>query len=219
LVLVNAVYFHGRWKDPFEQTATVVRPFTLLSGAKPQCPFMSRSGSYKYLKGDGFQAIRLPYGSDRFAMYVVLPDAIDGLPALLRGLDRKEWSAWLGKMQPSEGSISLPRFKVEYGEELSKPLVALGMASAFAKADFSGMTVHRDLFISEVAHKTYVDVNEEGTEAAAATEVGVAASSAPMSPGTPFNMVVDHPFLCAIRDDKTGEILFLGAIYDPTAAE
>lgn len=224
LVLVNAVYFHGMWTDQFTKAATHPQPFHLQNGATKNVPMMSRTGEYSYLKGPNFQAIRLPYGSGRFAMYVFLPDPDNlklqdiefGLPAILKTLDRSNWDRWLSQMHSAHGSISLPRFKVEYSQALNEPLKALGMRQAFdiRSADFGGMTGKPDLYVSLVQHKAYVDVNEEGTEAAAATAVVMTMKAMRPSPG--FAMVVDHPFLCAIRDDKTGEILFLGAIYDPT---
>ncbi|HEY3414264.1 MAG TPA: serpin family protein [Armatimonadota bacterium] len=216
LVLVNAVYFHGQWTDQFKKAATHQQPFHPSTSSAKQVQMMSRSGQYRYLKGDGFQAIRLPYGSGRFAMYVFLPDTMDGLRALSRQANAARLSEWLKGMRPMEGSISLPRFKVEYSQALNTSLKSLGMRQAFDRsaADFRGMTGRRDLYIGLVQHKAFVDVNEEGTEAAAATAVVMVGRAAPGPHG--FVMVVDHPFLCAIRDDQTGEILFLGTIYDPT---
>jgi serpin B len=214
LVLVNAVYFHGQWTDQFKKSATTPHPFTLQNRSSKKIPMMSRKGQYGYVKGDGFEAIRLPYGSGRFAMYVVLPSTKDGLANLVAKTSAPEWSTCLKGMRRTDVTISLPRFKVEYARALNDSLKSLGMRQAFSQslADFRGMTGNRDLYISLVQHKAFMDVNEEGTEAAAATAVVMMTKSAPR-PG--IRMVVDHPFLCAIRDDKTGEILFLGAIYNP----
>ena len=211
LVLVNAVYFHGRWTDQFKRRDTRVQPFTLQDGLVKTVPMMYQTGYYRYLKSDGSQAIRLPYGSGRLAMYVFLPDTKDGLPELLERLSLREWRAWIRGMRPAEIALGLPRFHAEYSNALNEPLKALGMRRPFdqSAADFSGMTGKPDLYVSLVQHKAYVDVNEEGTEAAAATALEMQAM------GIPMMLAIDHPFLCAIRDDKTGEILFLGAIYDP----
>lgn len=222
LVLVNAVYFHGQWKEKFDKQATHIEPFMQQNGESKDVQTMCQSGKYTHLKGDGFEAVRLPYGSDRLAMYVFLPTERHGLPAFISQLGRGEWDSWIGQMQPMAGFVSLPRFKVEYGKTLNEPLKALGIHQAFdaSTADFSGMTDKRDLYVSLVQHKAYVDVDEEGTEAAAATHVEMRTlGMGPRGPSIPtFVMIVDHPFLCVIRDDKSGEILFLGAIYDPTAA-
>lgn len=214
LVLANAVYFHGLWSTPFKRSATTSRLFTLHNGASVTRTFMKQTGGYSYLKGQAFQAIRLPYGADRLAMYIVLPDARSGLPELLKQADEVHWTDWIKQMKPADGSICMPKFKLGYSTSLREPLIALGMQSTFADADFSGMTDSEQLFVSDIVHKSYLEVDEDGTVAAAATSVSFPGGLPGPGP-KPFEMIVDHPFLCAIRDDKTGEILFLGAIYDP----
>lgn len=216
LILINAIYFKGTWLRPFEKEATQDAPFHPASGGGKQVKMMHQSGRFDYQEGKGFQAIRLPYKGGQVEMLIFLPDAALGLNGLLSGLDEARWNTWLGGFEMRQGSLGLPRFKIEYEATLNDPLKALGCALAFDpdRADFSAMIAPPDkAFLSEVKHKSFVEVNEEGTEAAAATSARMSLSMAPA--GEPFQMIVDRPFLCAIRDTRSGEILFLGAIQTP----
>lgn len=216
LVLINAIYFKGKWVEPFDEERTEERPFTLLDGSQKQHPMMSRFGSYRYYRGEGFQAVRLPYGQGRVSMYVFLPDRGVGLEAFQRRLTAENWDGWMARFREMEGRVVLPRFKLSYGKTLNEALQVLGMGIAFeGRADFSDMCAER-AWISLVIHKTFVEVNEEGTEAAAATAVMMV--MAVMAPQETFEMIVDRPFFCAIRDDETGALLFMGAIVDPDPA-
>lgn len=218
LYLINAVYFKGDWTYPFDKDRTSDGPFTLADGSKITVPMMWRNGGYAYYAGDGFQAISLPYGKERMRMYVFLPKEPNGLPDLVGKLDAKTWDMWVRGFKTETVNLSMPRFKIEYkaADEMKAALKAMGMGVAFdpARADFSNMAqiAGQNVFISEVVHKTFLDVNEAGTEAAAATSVGMAMTAAPMQP---IRMVVDHPFLCAIVDSETGAVLFVGAIMNP----
>lgn len=216
LFLINAVYFNGKWQTPFDKELTQQKPFHLTNGELQQVPMMQRTGRLPYLKGEGFQAVSLPYGGGRMSMVLVLPDENVGLSAWLKSLDIKRWQELTTKLVPSDGELQLPRFKVEYEKSLSNALKALGMEVAFDpdRADLTGMREVRDLFIQEVKHKTVVDVNEEGTEAAAVTSVQVGITSV-QEPRRPFRMVIDRPFFFAIRDNRTGLVLFMGAVYEP----
>jgi serpin B len=221
LMLVNAVYFQGDWQLPFDSEATADRPFTLADGTTRNIPMMRRAEpeEYRYLRGAGFQAVRLPYKSGsgkRLAMYVFLPDGAAGLAAWLRSLTPERWDAWLGKMQPRQGSVVMPKFKAEYEAELSQPLSDLGMGEMFrqGRAEFGRMTASGSVYIKRVDHKAILEIDESGTVAAAATSVQAMEASAPAYADA-FTMVVDHPFFCAIRDDATGEVLFMGAIWRP----
>jgi serine protease inhibitor len=217
LFLINAVYFKGRWTNVFEESATKDGPFTLLDGRTKAVPLMSRSGEYPYAETGAFQAISLPYGRRRVSMCILLPAKTSSLAQLCQTLTPENWDAWLSQLHSREGTIKLPRFRTECDFKLNDSLKALGMADAFdpARADFTAMSPQAPpLWIDEVKHKTFVEVNELGTEAAAATSVGMA-MSAKMPPAAPFVMVVDRPFLCAIRDNATGALLFLGAIIEP----
>ena len=215
LYLINAIYFKGSWSQKFDSRRTARREFTLLNQTRESIPMMTQSGDYRYCRDDKFQAVSLPYGSGRISMYVFLPNVESDLAELLRGLIAENWDSWLPRFRRVKGDIVLPRFQLEYEATLNDALKELGMAEAFdpARADFSNLTRARiGAFISAVKHKAVVEVNEEGTEAAAATSVGVALTALPES----FTMVVDRPFFFAIRDNQTGLVLFTGVVRDPT---
>jgi serpin B len=216
-VLINAVYFSGQWLHEFDPSKTKDMPFTLLDGSPKQLPMMTRSGKYMHLKAEGFEAIRLPYGDQGLAMYVFLPDKNSSLAAFCGALTAQQWDARLKQFDEGEGSITLPRFRIEYAATLNAALTALGMGIAFDphRADFGPLEKQPGaLWIDEVLHKTVLEVDEKGTRAAAATAVSLT-KGAMKAPSAPFNMVVDRPFLCAICDDQTKAILFVGAIVDP----
>lgn len=214
LFLINAIYFKGNWTKPFEKSQTTERPFTLSNGSQKQQPMMSQSGKYRYYENDSFQAVSLPYGKGRMSFYVFLPKKTTNLDNFQQQLQSENWQKWMNQFAMRQGSIQLPRFKFDYDVKLNNALKSLGMEAAFSpSANFSNMT-SASVAINEVKHKTFVEVNEEGTEAAAVTSVGVALTSARM-PEEPFKMVVDRPFFCAIRDNQTGTILFMGSIKDP----
>lgn len=214
LFLINAIYFKGNWTKPFEKSQTTEKPFYLSDGTQKQHPMMSQSGKYRYYENETFQAISLPYGKGRLSLYVFLPRKNTNLDALQQQLTLENWQQWLNQFGMRQGSIQLPRFKFDYDIQLNSALKALGMESAFNnRANFSNMT-SASVKIDEVKHKTFVEVNEEGTEAAAVTSVGMVLKAARM-PEEPFQMVVDRPFFCAIRDNQTGTVLFMGSIKEP----
>lgn len=217
LFLLNAIYFKGKWTNQFRKELTTQKPFMLSPGSPIQVPMMTQSGSYQYFETPDFQAISLPYGNRRWNLRIFLPSPGRGLPAFLKSLAASSWDNWMSSFRKRDGDISLPRFRIEYETRLNDALKALGMEAAFnqSRADFSAMVQQSErAYINEVKHKTFVEVNEEGTEAAAATSVGVSLASV-QTPTERFRMVVDRPFFCAIRDDQTGAVLFLGAINHP----
>jgi serine protease inhibitor len=216
MFLVNAVYFKGQWQKRFEKTLTKNQPFHMLGGQQKQAPMMAQSGNYLYYRGDKFQAVSLPYGAGGASLYLFLPDQGSSLDDLLKGFSFQKWEEWMTSFNNTPGDVKLPRFKLDYENSLNEALKALGMGVAFSarEADFSGIREQRDLFISEVKHKAIVEVNEEGTEAAAATSVGVSVTSARPTPER-FTFIADRPFLMAIRDSQTGAILFMGAVMEP----
>ncbi len=220
LYLVNAVYFKGMWLDEFVKDQTQAAEFTVAGGAKKQIQIMNRSDKMHYLKGKNFQAVMLPYKDKRLQMCVFLPDQKSDINALVASFTEENLKNWSEQFGKKEGHLGLPRFKVEYKTELSKVLKEAGMPCAFEDscADFKNMTKEPSV-ISRVLHKTYLEVNEKGTEAAAATAVEMSVTSAPAEPEPPFEMVCDRPFVVAIRDSKTNAILFLGAIVDPPPAD
>ena len=211
LILINAIYFNGTWLIPFDKERTVDGVFHLAGGTEKQHPMMSQSWRYSYFKGEKCQAVKLPYQNTRVGMYVFLPDAESDLEEFLNQLDAESWESWMAQFRDGQGNIEIPRFKLEYESKLNDALKDLGMGVAFgSSADFSAMAPG-GLRIDEVAHKAVVDVNEEGTEAAAATVVVMAESAL----GLTFDFVADRPFFFAIRDDETGAVLFMGAVFEP----
>jgi serpin B len=217
LVLANAVYFKGKWEEPFEVKSTKDRVFHLRAGQQKQVPMMEQTRKFTYRQGTGYQAVRLPYQGWALAMYVFLPDAGSSPEKLIGIMTGDTWQrVTKSGFSDREGTVVLPRFKLEYGVELKKPLKALGMRAAFGKADFSGIS-DRGLFVSAVRQRAFVEVNEEGTEAAAVT-MAPTAIGIEMNPAQPFQMIVDRPFLFLIEDQQTRTILFMGVMYDPGAS-
>ncbi|TVP56680.1 MAG: serpin family protein [Nodularia sp. (in: Bacteria)] len=214
LFLINAIYFKGQWSNQFDKSQTAEHPFNLISGEQKQHPMMSQTGEYRYYENDQFQVVSLPYGEDgKVSFYIFLPKEESNLQTFYQNLNFANWEKWISQLRNRDGFIRLPRFKTDYDVTLNDALKALGMAEAFSnQANFSGMG--ENLKISEVKHKTFVEVNEEGTEAAAATSVGIVPTSLRQKP-EPFRMIVDRPFFSAIRDNQTGSILFMGSITDP----
>lgn len=212
MFLINAIYFKGAWSHEFDKKDTENRPFLLSNGNKKQVPLMKRQGNYRYYETNKFQAISLPYGDERMSMYVFLPKS--NLAEFQKNLTAENWQTWMKQFSSREGQIQLPRFKMDYEVNLKTALSALGMDIAFGDAaDFSNLS-RSTTKIDEVKHKTFLEVNEEGTEAAAVTSVGIVATSIRIE-NEPFKMIVDRPFFCAIRDNRSGEILFMGSIVNP----
>lgn len=213
LYLINAIYFKGKWALEFDKNATQEKDFYLSDGSKKTHPLMNQSGEYSYYKGEKFQAVSLPYGEGKFSMYIFLPDENSTLSEFHKGLTSENWEKWIKSFSSMEGTILLPRFKMEYEILLNDTLCALGMENAFSgAADFSGMC-SGGVFISKVLHKTFVEVNEEGTEAAAVTSVEMGKGLS--APPERFYMEVNRPFFFAIRDNETGTVLFMGSIVNP----
>jgi serpin B len=219
LVLTNAIYFKGSWADPFKKEMTKDEPFHLAAADKSvNVPMMHRAGGYNYAEDDAAQILELPYAKNEISMVIVLPRKVDGLPQLEKAMDAKWLSEAANRLQKRDKvQVALPRFKMSAEFELSKILARLGMPLAFnaAKADFSGMSSEERLVIDQVIHKAFVDVNEEGTEAAAATAVTMRAMSV-RQPAPPVIFRADHPFVFFIRDTRTGAILFMGKVLNPT---
>ncbi|MGE0128220.1 MAG: serpin family protein [Blastocatellales bacterium] len=215
MFLINAVYFKGQWQKRFEKTGAQNQPFYLLGGQQKQTPMMSQSGDYLYYRSDKFQAVSLPYGKGGVSLYLFLPDQGSSMDDLLKSLSYQKWEELMKSFRNTPGDVKLPRFKLDYESTLNDPLKALGMSMAFTpRADFSGIREEGNLFISEVKHKAIVEINEEGTEAAAATSVGIQMNSA-RQPQQRFTFIADRPFLTAIRDSQTGAILFMGTVMEP----
>jgi len=210
LFLIDAIYFKGNWETPFDKSKTANKTFYLTDSSSKQHPMMSQMGFYPCYATDTFKAVSLAYGKKgALRMYIFLPNSNTDLASFSQQLTPENWNKWMQEFRKTIGRIEIPRFKIEYEVELKSTLKALGMAGIFdiSKADFSPMT-DDNVAVDSVKHKTFVEVNEEGTEAAAVTSIS-------LPRGSIFQMNVNRPFFCAIRDHTTGTILFMGTIVDP----
>jgi serpin B len=217
LVLTNAIYFKGAWLDPFRADLTGEEPFHITAKLSVKTKMMNRTGSYRYYDGGWFQELELPYRANELSMIVLLPKKTDGLAELEKAFTARSANEWIAKLEPvGKVVVTLPRFTMTQQFELSKTLADMGMPLAFSSsADFSAMTGKPEFSISAAIHEAYIDVNEQGTEAAAATAVIITEMAARVVP-PPIVFDADHPFLFLIRDTKSGSILFLGRVTDPT---
>ncbi|HLZ18001.1 MAG TPA: serpin family protein, partial [Smithellaceae bacterium] len=216
-VLLNAIYFKGTWASPFQKSHTSDAPFTVSAVKRIRVPLMHQKDRFKMMSEDNFQAVDIPYEGRNLSMVVMLPRSVDGLAGLERQLSIQNLKTWLARLDAGgaqEIDLYLPKFKLETGYDLVSPCMNMGMKDAFslANADFSGMGWRKgSLYISQIKHKAVVEVNEEGTEAAAATAVEMATKSVPFNP----EFRADHPFFFIIRDSSSGAILFMGRMANP----
>ena len=217
LLLANAIHFKSAWADAFSKDKTTDGEFRLGGDKTVKTKLMSRQGEYEYAETDDAQVLCLPYAGHTFSMVIVLPKTADGLAELEKTLSAEQLKAWT-TFESETVRVTLPRFNIMRDFDAKEPLEAMGMVRAFSdKADLSGMIEdEKNLHISFVVHKAFVAVDESGTEAAAATVVGIARTAAPLQPKEPKEFKADHPFLFLIRHNDTGAILFLGRLADPT---
>jgi serine protease inhibitor len=217
LVLLNSIYFKGSWIDPFKPSRTNQQDFKLLDGSVKQVPMMHKKGDCEYYNGDGFEAVALPYfGKRNQVMYIFLPAKGANFANFLNGFTAKNWKSRTSQFYSMEVILSIPKYKIECTDEFNKSLIAMGMSDAFSNnANFDALCA-KPTKISKVIQKTYVEVDEAGTEAAAATTVKIVPVSAILFKEGPPQFTVDRPFVMALVDRDTNEILFLGAIVDPT---
>jgi len=223
LVLTNAVYMKAAWATPFEKAATAPEPFTLTPGTTATVPFMHRAARLAAGNvGEGGKAAtvcEIPYAGGQLAMLLIVPDAVDGLAAVLGGLDGKSVAGWqqAGTLRPRQVNLAMPKWTARKPLSLNAALASMGMKKAFAAgvADFSGIDGTRDLFVSAVVHEGFVDVSEEGTEAAAATGVVIGVRSALPPQEEPLEVRADRPFAWAVVHQGTGAVLFAGVVTDP----
>ena len=215
LVLTNAIYFKGDWSHPFPKAATRDEPFHVTGEQTIQVPLMHRTDDLRFAAIDALQILELNYGKGELSALFLLPEAIDGLPALEARLNHDNLTRWTSALARRKVEVFLPRFKLSSQFSLPEVLASMGMTHAFdSRADFSGMSTQEKLFISDVLHKAFVDLNEEGTEAAAATAVVMSRTMAVL-PKPPVIFRADHPFLFLIVDNRTRSILFLGRVASP----
>lgn len=212
MFLINAIYFKGIWTYQFDPQQTRDEPFNLPDGSKKPCKMMNMSADLPYFDNAQFQAVDLPYGDGDFSMTILLPNPQTPIEALVADFNQTNWALWTKRFAKQTGSLALPKFLLNYDLLLNDVLKALGMDIAFSpdQADFTRMDKQGGLFISKVKHKTFVEVNEEGTEAAAVTSVEIGETSV-----GGFIMRVDRPFIFVIRENHSGTLLFVGKIVEP----
>jgi len=211
MFLINAIYFNGTWTYEFDPDATQEAPFTQLDGSQTDVAMMEQQADLPYFETEAFQAVDLPYGDSLYSMAVILPRPGEDLNALIAGLDEETWDDWMSRFQTQDVTLRLPRFELEYEKKLNDVLSALGMEIAFSPgADFSRIRRGGGLWIDYVKHKAFVEVDEEGTEAAAVTVVAIIECAG--CGGGAVSMTVDRPFLFSIRERSTGMILFIGKV-------
>src|ERR1039458_9561852 len=212
LVLTSAIYFYGKWQDPFVTSRTQPAPFTLPTGATTQTDFMNQTSHFGYTETPTAQILEMRYAGTGIAFDVLLPKTLTGLPDLEKSLTLENLTGWLGNVTTRSVLVSLPKFRAESEFSLRKGLSTMGMPTTFTdQADFSGIDPKRGLAISEFVHKAFVDVSEEGTEAAAATGITMRATAMRM-PEQAVVFRADHPFIFLIRDTRTGVVLFIGRL-------
>ena len=215
MYLINAVYFNGKWTWQFEKNETKNKNFTLANGTSVQVPTMTIKKSFSYTEEENVEILELPYGYQKYSMLLILPKegySISDIAPLITAENLRSWSS---DMTRNDVRVYLPKFEFSYEESLASTLQTLGMQDAFipGKANFSSISDNPELYISKVKHKTYIKVDESGTEAAAAT--GIIFRETAAGPGIIFN--ADHPFIFAIREADTGTVLFIGTMANPAA--
>jgi serine protease inhibitor len=211
MFLINAIYFKSQWTYEFNKEVTADGTFHTSPGIQSTISFMHQKGEFSYYANDSLQILEMPYGQENFSMIILLPGSGHAVTPLTTGLTPEIWGDWLLNLSKTNVEITIPKFKFEYERTLNDDLKALGMVKAFENADFSNINPAEDLYINFVKHNSFVDVNEEGTEAAAVTVVGIVDVSAPVEPAfVPF--VADHPFVFAIRETTTNAIIFMGKV-------
>jgi len=219
LVLTDAIYFKSDWQTQFKKNDTEIEDFHLSPSRNVKVPLMNQVGGFNYYNGKTFQALEIPYKREDISLIIFLPKEINGLSGFEQSLTASNLQQWLSHLRPvSEVIVTIPKFKESQQFELQNTLGAMGMPLAFGeRADFSGMNGNRDLRISAAIHKAFIDVNEEGTEAAAVTAMNMM-TTAIYEPNRPQPIIfcADHPFFFLIRDNRSGGILFMGRVNDPT---
>jgi serpin B len=213
LVLVNAIYFKGAWANEFDPSLTSQAPFLTAPDVQVQVPMMARKHNFMYTESEGLQVLELPYAGSRLSMLVLLPAEINGLAKLEDSLALENVDKWIRDLHDTEVDASLPKFELSFPFQFDDALISMGMPNAFTEqADFSGMDGSRELYIGAALHKAFVAVNEQGTEAAAATAVIMQTKALAISP---IVFRADHPFVFLIRENGTGNILFIGRVTNP----
>jgi len=216
MYLINAVYFKGQWKYKFEAANTKPKTFYLANNTQTEVNSMQQRATYPYLQRPGFRAVEMPYSQGNFTMTVILPDADKTVNDVISQLTLENWTSWSLQFTDTDIELQVPKFRYEYAEKQMKSILsAMGMSVAFDpdNADFSGINSDGGLYISDVKHKTFIETNEEGTEAAAITSVEVGTTSVGID--EPVHMNIDRPFVYFIQEKSSGTILFIGTVMNP----
>jgi serine protease inhibitor len=216
MYLINAVYFKGQWKYQFKTSETQLKPFHLADNSGIQAQSMVQHATISYLQGTGFSAVDLPYNQGNFTMMILLPDADKTVNDVVNQLTKENWETWGAQFSNHDIQLQLPKFKYKYDEKAMKPILSdMGMELAFDpfNADFTGINSNGGLYISDVKHKTFIETNEEGTEAAAVTSVEMSNTS--VGPDQPIYFTIDRPFVYFILEKSSGTILFIGTVMNP----
>jgi serpin B len=211
-VLANAIYFKGRWASEFDPDRTREESFKVSPDMEVRVPMMHQTAKFDYADFNDLKVLEMPYVGEDISMILFLPETVDGLPQLEAQLTVENMTSWISSLRNGRVGVTIPKFSMTIRFRLKQVLSAMGMPSAFSagQADFSGMTGSGNVWIDDVFHKAFVEVNEEGTEAAAATGVGGPTSGPP-------GFVANHPFIFVIYDNVTGSVLFMGRVIDPSA--
>jgi serpin B len=215
MLIINAVYFKGKWKSEFDPDETSQKIFFKPGGTNAEVPMMSQKADFKIYAGDGFRMGEFPYGQGNFVMDIILPDSQSGTSGILPSITDEAFSLWTGQQSTVEVNFQLPQFKYGYKKQFRDILSDMGMAIAFTdNADFTNIASFPPLLINDVTHQAFIETNEEGTEAAAATIVDVGTTS--VGP-QPFEFNANHSFIYIIRETETNSVIFMGRVADPLA--
>ncbi len=213
MYLINAIYFKGNWTDEFDESLTKDDDFYPAEGSTKKVPMMNQEGEFFYCRGEDFSGVRIPYGQEKMAMYIILPDEGTGVDSVISSLNAEKWKEIIDSFSKKQVILSMPKYKMEYGIKLlNDVLTNMGMGVAFSvDADFSD--IRPGIFISKVLHKAVIEVNEKGSEAAAATVVEMLETAAEVE--EPVEFIVNRPFFFVIADERSGNILFMGKVVEP----
>ncbi len=217
MFLINAIYFKGTWLYRFDSTATKQNPFYVSNSNSVNCMLMNQKDSLNYYSTDQYQAVELPYGNGDFKMLLILPASSNDINDFIDEMDENYWENTLNNMKKEEVNLWLPKFKLSYNIEMKNTLSDMGMGSIFNAdlADLSKIRKEKDIYVTGVIHKTYINLDEEGTEAAAVTAIIVGRNSVGEGGKKEIFMRADHPFIFCIRENQTGAILFIGKVINP----